>query len=272
MPEFVYVKPRSRRGTLALSDVTRIADSLKLGSLAVLPTETGYMLAAMATSEDAVKRAFAVKERATSAVMHVACSSLEMAGEAGILTDRATRLLGEFTPGPLSVIVGQTDLLPDGLVTVNGTVGIRVPDHPGTLQIINAVGIPLTATSLNSSGSRLPAIDETSLRTLNWPERGTVYVVQDDNAIAYDSASTLIRITGESLEVLRPGPIPESELNRVLLSRCEYREAANRFRGRGPFRWVVGAMPDTSCVSATAISAYITPKLAPDRGSRAPVP
>ena len=215
MPQFIYVKPHSQRGTLALSDVARIAGSLKRGSLAVLPTETGYMLAAIATSEDAVKRAFAVKERATSAVMHVACSSLDMAGTAGILTERATRLLGEFTPGPLSVIVSQTGLLPDGLVTVNGTVGIRVPDYPGTLQVINAVGSPLTATSLNSSGSKLPTVDERSLLTLNWPEDEVVHVVRDDEAITYGSASTLARISGESIEVLRPGPISESAIRQV---------------------------------------------------------
>ena len=215
MPQFVFVKPRSRRGTLALGDVARIAGSLKRGSLAVLPTETGYMLAAMATSQDAVKRAFTVKERPTAAVMHVACSSLDMAGTVGIVTERAARLLGEFTPGPLSVIISQTGLLPDGLVTVNGTVGIRVPDHPGTLQVINAVGAPLTATSLNSSGSRLPTLDESSLRTLNWPEDETVYVVIDDDAIAYDSASTLARISGDTVEILRPGPVSESEINRV---------------------------------------------------------
>ena len=215
MTQFVYVRPRSRRGTLALADVARIADSLKRGSLAVLPTETGYMLAALATSQDAVKRAFTVKERATSAVMHVACSSLDMAGTVGLLTGRAERLLGQFTPGPLSVIVRQTGLLPDGLVTVNGTVGIRVPDHPGTLQIINAVGSPLTATSLNSSGSQLPGVDESSLRTLNWPEDEAVYVVQDDDAISCSSASTLARISGEAIEILRPGPITEAEIHRV---------------------------------------------------------
>jgi len=210
MTQFVYVRPRSRRGTLALADVARIADSLKRGSLAVLPTETGYMLAALATSPDAVKRAFTVKERATSAIMHVACSSLDMAGTVGLLTGRAERLLGQFTPGPLSVIVRQTDLLP-----VNGTVGIRVPDHPGTLQIINAVGSPLTATSLNSSGSQLPGVDESSLRTLNWPGDEAVYVVQDDDAIAYSSPSTLARISGEAIEILRPGPITEAEIHRV---------------------------------------------------------
>lgn len=215
MTRFTYMKPRSRTGLLSLSEVAEVADSLKRGSPAVLPTETGYMLAALATSEDAVKCAFTVKGRPSAAVMHVACASLDMAQTVGILTNRAMRLLGQFTPGPLSVIVKKTDLLPDDLVTLGGTVGIRVPDHPATLQVISAVGAPLTATSLNSSGSQMASVGEASLRTLNWPEGDTIYVVEDDDAIVYSTASTLVRVSGESTEILRPGPVSASEVCRV---------------------------------------------------------
>jgi L-threonylcarbamoyladenylate synthase len=217
MTELVYVKPRSRSGTLRWTEVAHIADSLKQGALAVLPTETGYMLAALATSADAVSAAFAVKGRAGSAVMHVACASLEMAGAVGILTERASRVLGEFTPGPVSVIVKSTGFLTEteSMVTLNGTVGLRIPDHAGTLQVINAVGLPLTATSLNSSGSQLESVDEAVLRTLNWPEHQVVHVVRDDDAIIYDAASTLARFSGNSIEILREGPVSEAEIRRA---------------------------------------------------------
>ena len=216
MTRFVYVKPHSRTGMIPLSAVAAIADSLKRGSLAILPTETGYMLAALATSEDAVKSAFTAKGRAGSAVMHVACASLEMAERVGTLTEPAMKLLGQFTPGPLSVIVRKTDLLPDDLVTLNGTVGIRIPDHPGTLQVINAVGSPLTATSLNASGSQPASVDEASLQTMNWAEKEVVHVLRDDDAIAYSAASTLVRLTDESVEILRAGPISEAEVLRAV--------------------------------------------------------
>jgi L-threonylcarbamoyladenylate synthase len=203
---------------LAWSEVAKIADSLKQGALAVLPTETGYMLAALATSADAVNAAFNVKGRAGSAVMHVACGSLEMAGTVGILTEPAIRLLGELTPGPVSVIVKTTGYLSatESMVTLNNTIGLRIPDHPGTLQVINAVGFPLTATSLNSSGSQLESVDEDVLRTLSWPEHETVYVVRDDDAIVCDSPSTLVRVSGDSLEILRSGPVAEAEIRRVV--------------------------------------------------------
>jgi L-threonylcarbamoyladenylate synthase len=213
--QFAYLSPRASSRLLSLAEVARVAMSLKGGSPAVLPTETGYMLAALATSQEAVKGAFAVKGRSPAAVMHVGCASMEMARSVGILPDRAARLLEHFTPGPLSVIVRKTDLLLADLVTLDGTVGIRVPEHPATLQVINAVGVPLTATSLNASGSQLASVDEAALQDLNWGDREIVYVVRDDDAVVYSSASTLVRVTGEEVEILRPGPISAAQIQRI---------------------------------------------------------
>ncbi len=212
MTQFEFIRPHSGSGMLTLSDVARVADSLRRGSLAVLPTETGYMLAADATSLSAIERAFAVKSRDRAQVMHVACASLAMAADIGELTPQALRLLGELTPGPVSVIVSKTPVLPDKLVTVNGTVGIRVPDHPATLQIIAAAGTPLTATSLNVSGSAPLPVAGLELPSLNWPADETIYIVQDDDAISYGAGSTLVRLSGADLEVLRAGPIAESAI------------------------------------------------------------
>jgi L-threonylcarbamoyladenylate synthase len=213
--QFEYLRPHSRSRLLRLSDVGRIADSLKRGGMAVLPTETGYMLAALATSPWAVERAFAAKGRNAAAVMHVACASLGMAETAGKLTRRALRLLGELTPGPVTVIVDKTPLLPDRLVTLDGTVGIRIPDYPATLQVIGEVGAPLTATSLNRSGSPAGPTDNFDLQFLDWPSEDVIYVLEDDESIAYSLPSTLVRVTGDATEVLRPGPIPEAEIHRV---------------------------------------------------------
>lgn len=212
MTEFVYVTVAKRSRLLSLHDLDAVASSLAGGSLAVLPTETGYMLAALATSESAVRDAFAAKARNPVAVMHIACASLSMARHYGRLDERATGLLGTFTPGPLTVVVPQTGALPDGLVTVDGTVGIRVPESPATLQVISAVGAPLTATSVNLSGEPGGSVDEAALRQLHWPPSARVFVVVDEEAVAYAAPSTLVRLTGPQLEILRPGPVSAEAL------------------------------------------------------------
>jgi L-threonylcarbamoyladenylate synthase len=155
---------------------------------------------------------FAVKGRDHAQVMHVACASISMIETVGVLTSTAARLLGEFTPGPLSVIVAKTALLPDRLVTMNGTVGIRVPDNSATLQIVAEVGVPLTATSLNPSGEPYVSLDEAGLGQLTWPEGEVVPIVEDPDSKRYDAASALVRVTGPEPEILRAGPIDEAQI------------------------------------------------------------
>jgi L-threonylcarbamoyladenylate synthase len=213
--QFNYLTPRQPSGLLSLADAARISASLLAGALAVLPTETGYMLAALATSPDAVELAFAAKRRPAAQVMHVACSSLEMAATVGHAGARAALVLGSLTPGPVTVVMPKTPLLPDRLVSVAGTVGIRVPDHPATLQVISAVGAPLTATSLNASGAASAPMRDFDLGDLAWPAAPPVFVVADDTSIRYQAASTLVRITDDDLEILRPGAVPEAEIRRI---------------------------------------------------------
>jgi L-threonylcarbamoyladenylate synthase len=216
MTTFIHLTVSKRSRLLSLADLGAVAGALAEGSLAVLPTETGHMLAALATSPAALEAAFAAKRRNPVAVMHVACSSLAMARRYAVLDERATALLGAFTPGPLTVVVPQTDALPDGLVTRDGTVGIRVPDNPATLQVVATVDVPLTATSVNVSGQQGGSVGEADLRALSWPEDATVYVVVDEEAITFDAPSTLVRVTGPELEILRPGPVTAQALSSVV--------------------------------------------------------
>jgi L-threonylcarbamoyladenylate synthase len=215
MTSFDLFSPMPNSRLLRSGEATAVADCLRERGLAVLPTETGYLLAALVTSIPAVERAFTVKRRSRANPMHIACSSVEMAAQYGRLTPEAVRLLGCFTPGPLSVVVEQTDRLPTGYVTLNGTVGIRIPDHPATLQVIAALGAPVTATSLNRSGEETAPISRGLLESLDWKiER--VPVVADDGTIRYRSPSTLVRVTGPEVEILRAGPVDASAVRQVL--------------------------------------------------------
>lgn len=215
MASFEHIRPYSSSGTLKLADVAKITDTLKRGGLAVLPSETGYMIAALATSIEAIRTAFAVKERNHSNTMHIACSSLKMAEKFGELTQRARRLLGELTPGPITVIVEQTQRLPKSFVTLNGTVGIRIPDNPATLQVIADLQEPVTATSLNRAGEDAISVDQ-NLESLNWPAREVVQVVEAPNATMYSIPSTLVRVTGPEIEILRRGPISPGTITEIL--------------------------------------------------------
>lgn len=216
MSRFRFLAPASQSGMLRLADADQVAEHLRNGGLAVLPTETGYMLAALATSMPALRAAFDVKQRDYANPMHVACASIDMASRFADITPVARILLGTFTPGPLTVVVRQTDALPGELVTLRGTVGIRVPDHPATLQVILALGAPITATSLNRSGEEGRAFDREVLDELAWGDNSDVPVVEDKAAVRYDVPSTLVRLTGPTVEVLRRGPVGAEEITRAV--------------------------------------------------------
>lgn len=216
MTTFEITTPSPASRLLSLGRVARIADALRGGGLAVLPTETGYLLAASAVSPSAARKAFAVKQRSIRNPMHVACASLEMAAEFGKLDDRARQLLGELTPGPLSVVVPQADHLDNPYVTTAGTIGLRVPDHPATLQVVATLGCPVTATSLNRSGEESLPVDRQLLESFDWGGEPVVHAVFDQGAVRYAQASTMIRLTGPEPELLRAGPVTAAEVDRVL--------------------------------------------------------
>jgi L-threonylcarbamoyladenylate synthase len=216
MTEFLYLDGLSASGTLKLAEVAMVRDLLRSGGTAILPTETGYMLAAVATDVDAVTRVFTAKGRPLSNPMHVACSSMAMVERIAELTPSAARLLGRLTPGPVTVVARKTPHLPDELVTLNDTVGIRVPDHPATLQIIDAVGEPLTATSLNESGGASCSPDRANLDRLDWSGHRTVHIVDAGAEVAYPAASTLVRVIDDEVTILRHGPVTDATIMDIL--------------------------------------------------------
>ncbi|MDQ7905627.1 L-threonylcarbamoyladenylate synthase [Phytohabitans sp. ZYX-F-186] len=212
MTRFHFLAPSAHSGLLRLADAEFVAGRLRDGGLAVLPTETGYLLAALATSLPALRTAFDVKERDRAHAMHVACASIGMASRYARLSPAARQLMGAFTPGPLTVVVPQTGALPDEMVTLGGTVGIRVPDHAATLQVIATLDAPITATSLNRSGEETRPFDRDLLDELPWGDVRDVPVVEDKSAVRYAAASTLVRLTGPAPEVLREGPVTAEEI------------------------------------------------------------
>ena len=223
MARFVELAPRRGGGHLSLAQVDQAVAILRRDGLAVLPTETGYMLAARVRSDLATAKVRATKGRTADKAMHVACSTPAMISSVAEPSTWAWRAMACWLPGPVSVVVPTAGgLSPD--VVLNGTVGIRMPDAAATLQIVAALGEPVTATSLNRSGAGHHGLGEPlALSDLAWPDE-PVAVVRDDLVRVYDQPSTLVRILDQAVEELRPGPVPVSAISESV-SRPSYRES-----------------------------------------------
>ena len=132
--------------------IAAAAEAIAAGELVVYPTETVYGLAGDATDPDAVERVFEAKGRSRDKPLSMAVPDVGTALAYTCPTEREEQFMREFLPGPVTVVVDRWEMLPDGLTAGKPKVGIRIPDHPIALALLEAAGA-VTATSANISGT-----------------------------------------------------------------------------------------------------------------------
>jgi L-threonylcarbamoyladenylate synthase len=125
-----------------------IVSELRSGHLIVYPTETIYGLGADPFDELAVKRVFKAKKRPYDMPLTIAVSNARMLEELAFVDDRARKLIDTFLPGPLTLLLQKKPVVPDMVSAGSPEVGIRIPDHPFALRLINEFG-PIISTSAN---------------------------------------------------------------------------------------------------------------------------
>lgn len=195
----------SRETTPEIAEAVR---RLRAGRLVAFPTETVYGLGADALNPESVARVFALKGRPAHNPLIVHVADAEAARPlAERWPPRAQRLAEVFWPGPLTIVVPRSPLVPD-LVTGGGaTVAIRCPDHPLALALLRAFGGPLVGPSANPSGSVSP----TTAAHVRAAFGEADVVVIDGGACRVGIESTVVSVAGERPIVLRRGAIgPEA--------------------------------------------------------------
>jgi len=188
------------------ASLSAAAKQLQAGGVVGYPTETVWGLAAR---PGALAALYAVKGREIDKAVQVSCLNAEVART---LTTggRTFGVLSSLWPGPLTLVAPASAACPPELAP-GGWVGLRVPDHPVALALLRACGDLLATTSLNPSG-KPPA------RT--WEEARAYglapLLLADGGLPAQGLASTVVRLRGETLEVLREGALPVERLKERL--------------------------------------------------------
>ena len=198
------------------SDPNAVRDAaaiLRRGGLLGIPTETVYGLGADALNEDAVSRIFLAKGRPQDnpLIIHVPDASwLERYCRS--VPPAAYQLAERFWPGPLTMILPRRDIVP--LQTTGGleTVGVRCPNHPVTLAIIEAAGVPIAAPSGNTSGRPSPTTATHMIEDMD----GKIDGIVDGGPCTVGVESTIIDLTVTPPRLLRPGGLPLESLRQVL--------------------------------------------------------
>lgn len=194
---------------IVTDDLAGAARILRRGGLVAVPTETVYGLAGNALDREAVAQIYEVKGRP-----EVKPLSIMVPGESAMdaycedVPPQARLLARKFWPGPLTIVLRSGPLIPQIVRAGGGTVGLRCPDHPLTLELLRQCGIPLAAPSANLSGAPSPKTAGDVLAYFD----GKIDAVIDGGACGIGRESTIIGMAGTPYRIFRPGALPEETI------------------------------------------------------------
>lgn len=185
------------------------AAQLVAGGVVALPTDTVYGIAAALANQDALHRLFAIKGRPADRTIPVLVSSTDALARLALdLGDRAVLLLDRYWPGPLTVVIPARHGMPAAVMGPGGTVGVRLPNHPLAIEVIEKAGGAIACTSANRHGAA-PARSAAEVAETLGPE---LDLILDGGGTPGGVPSTVVALDGDDLRVLRDGAIPWEHL------------------------------------------------------------
>lgn len=186
---------------------------IRAGELVAFPTETVYGLGANALSAAAVKKIFEAKGRPSWNPLITHVSSREMMAKlVSSYPAQFEILAAKFMPGPLTFLLPKTELVPPEVSAGRDAVGIRMPNHPVALKLIETAGVPIAAPSANRSGRTSPTTAAHVLEDLD----GRIAAVIDGGTCMVGVESTVIDLTQQPPMILRPGGVTKEEIEQAL--------------------------------------------------------
>lgn len=197
--------------SISKDDLALVAEILNNGGLVVFPTETVYGLGGDGTNAEAAKKIYAAKGRPSDNPLIIHIASPEDAEKYSVTNELYYKLADAFMPGPLTIILPKKDTIPLSVTGGLDSVAVRCPSHPIARQIIQESGIPIAAPSANLSGKPSPTCAGHVIEDLS----GRVDMIIDGGPCEIGLESTIVKIDGKSLTLLRPGAITADALTCV---------------------------------------------------------
>jgi len=192
--------------------ISRAADLLRAGEVVAIPTETVYGLAANAMDPAAVLKIFQAKQRPAfdPLIVHVH-ERQQLAQLVREMPPGAEALMDAFWPGPLTLVLPKTDQVPDLVTSGLDTVGVRMPAHPVTTELLRAVPFPLAAPSANPFGYVSPTTAQHVADQLG----DRIPYILDGGACEVGVESTILGWLKGKWVLYRPGGVPAEAIERI---------------------------------------------------------
>lgn len=188
----------------------KAAKVLSAGGLVLYPTDTLYGLGVDATNPAALALLSEIKGTEPGRQMSITLPNTEALLKYATLNIEAKRLVEHFFPGALTLVVPATSLVPKD-ITLNGSIGIRIPNDAFACALAQVFGKPITATSANRSGYPPLGTVPEILEQLGEAARGIALVI-DDGARAGGLPSTVVSCLTDQPTILREGALSRDVL------------------------------------------------------------
>lgn len=193
--------------------IQKAGDILKKGGLVAFPTETVYGLGANALDEEAAKKTYAAKGRPSDNPLIVHIADVQALEEIAVnIPAEVEELAYHFWPGPLTLILEKSSIVPYGTTGGLDTVAVRMPSDLIARELILASGGYISAPSANTSGRPSPTTAEHVLQDLD----GKIDMILDGGSVDIGLESTILDMTVNPPMILRPGAVTLDMLEEVI--------------------------------------------------------
>lgn len=188
------------------------AKIIKEGGIVIFPTETVYGIGTNGLDKEAIKRLYEIKQRPLNKPISLLVSNIEMVNQvAKNISKLEYKIMQNFFPGPLTIILEKKDIVPDILTANTNTVGIRMPSGEIARKLIEYAGIPIATPSANISGKP----SGTNIKDIQKDfERKVDYFI-DNGESKLGIPSTIIRVINDEVHILRQGSISMEQINAI---------------------------------------------------------
>lgn len=184
---------------------------IRSGKNVVFPTETVYGLGANALDKEACEKIFKAKGRPQDNPLIIHVANKDISDYAKNISKNANILIDKFWPGPLTIILDKSDIIPKEVTGGLESVAIRMPENKIALELIKRSGVPIAAPSANLSGKPSPTSIEHCVRDLS----GRVDMIIGGETCKYGLESTVVEVKDNKVTILRPGKITADMINEV---------------------------------------------------------
>lgn len=180
-----------------------------MGKLIIFPTDTVYGIGCGIFDVDNIKKIYNIKNRSYEKPLACLCASIEQINSIAIIDDNSRKLINEFLPGGLTLILKSREEV--YLKIGYKTIGVRIPNCKIALNILQKNG-PMLTTSVNDSGAvPINEYEEIVQKYSNLVDE--IYQANEDSS---NLSSTVVSVIESEVKILREGAITAKDINRVL--------------------------------------------------------